>query len=898
MADRYWVGGTSSWDGTAGSKWATTSGGAGGASIPTSSDDVYFDANSGSGTVTISTGNTGCKSFNTTGFTGTVAGTGSLSIYGYHTWGSGITRTYTGAITYAATSGTNDITLNGKSIGGTVTFNGIGGTWRLMDAFTSSSTMTLTNGTLDANNNDVTITTFTSSASSIRTLTMGNGQWTLTGNNGTIWNTASTSNFTLNRGSLAVICNYSGSTGSRTLSNTGEAYAVDFKITAGTDTIIPSNIRNMDFTGFSGALTTSTINTYGGVKFASTMTIAGTASPYNMIGTSGSWTIDSGGLASIDRSIGVGAAGSATYTLVADLTLGSTRAFTFNGGTFDMDVYDLSTGTWNISSSNTRTYDFGSGAVTVTGSGTTLVTSTTTTGLTVIRGAPITSTYSGSTGTRTFSQGANEATVVDLIINNGTDTVAISTAARDIDFTGFSGTMTNSSRSYYGNLTLSSGMTLTSGSFTSSFTATSGTKVINTAGKTFDFPVSISCLGATTQLANNLTMPSTRTLTLTSGTFDANGYDVTAGVLSSSNSNTRSLIVGSGAWSITSNNTTVINFGTATGFTLVPGSSIKLTYSGSTGSRTISTAATGSNALDIWVSDGSDTIINTSGSFRNFDFTGFAGVLGGGTRSIYGSFTVNPTMTITGASSVTTFTATSGTHQIRSNGATIDFPITINAPGAVIELYDALTLGSTRALTLTAGTLDGNDKNVTAGSFSSTNSNVRGLVMGDGTTWSMASIGTIWNTNTSTNMTLTPGTSTIQFTNNTSSSKAFDGGGLTYYNFTDSSTSSGATTMSGNNTTFNKITLTQHNRELRFFSGQTFNVNELDVDGDGTGVNWIRGTTNQFTLVNTSGGDLNMDYVKVEDMIASPQHSIKAGKNSYSFGGNRGVDFYIQPGVM
>ena len=31
MADRYWVGGTAAWDGTAGTKWALTSGGAGGA---------------------------------------------------------------------------------------------------------------------------------------------------------------------------------------------------------------------------------------------------------------------------------------------------------------------------------------------------------------------------------------------------------------------------------------------------------------------------------------------------------------------------------------------------------------------------------------------------------------------------------------------------------------------------------------------------------------------------------------------------------------------------------------------------------------------------------------------------------------------------------------------------
>jgi hypothetical protein len=44
MADRYWVGGTGSWNSTA--KWSTTSGGASGASVPTASDNAIFDANS------------------------------------------------------------------------------------------------------------------------------------------------------------------------------------------------------------------------------------------------------------------------------------------------------------------------------------------------------------------------------------------------------------------------------------------------------------------------------------------------------------------------------------------------------------------------------------------------------------------------------------------------------------------------------------------------------------------------------------------------------------------------------------------------------------------------------------------------------------------------------------
>ena len=43
MAARYWVGGTANWDATAGTKWALTSGGAGGQAVPTSADDVFID---------------------------------------------------------------------------------------------------------------------------------------------------------------------------------------------------------------------------------------------------------------------------------------------------------------------------------------------------------------------------------------------------------------------------------------------------------------------------------------------------------------------------------------------------------------------------------------------------------------------------------------------------------------------------------------------------------------------------------------------------------------------------------------------------------------------------------------------------------------------------------------
>lgn len=54
MAVKYWVGGSGTWDTANTANWSFSSGGSGGASIPAfGSDDVVFDANSGTGTCTI-----------------------------------------------------------------------------------------------------------------------------------------------------------------------------------------------------------------------------------------------------------------------------------------------------------------------------------------------------------------------------------------------------------------------------------------------------------------------------------------------------------------------------------------------------------------------------------------------------------------------------------------------------------------------------------------------------------------------------------------------------------------------------------------------------------------------------------------------------------------------------
>jgi len=62
MASRFWVGGAGTWDTTDTTHWASVTNGAGGASVPTSTDTVTFDANSGSGTITVN-GNHSITSF-------------------------------------------------------------------------------------------------------------------------------------------------------------------------------------------------------------------------------------------------------------------------------------------------------------------------------------------------------------------------------------------------------------------------------------------------------------------------------------------------------------------------------------------------------------------------------------------------------------------------------------------------------------------------------------------------------------------------------------------------------------------------------------------------------------------------------------------------------------------
>lgn len=169
MPNRYWVGGTASWDGTPGTKWAATSGGVGGASIPGPNDDVFFDAAS-TGTVTIAAINNGARSINCTGFAGTITGTGGLTVGGSITLSAGMTYSHTGTITIA---GTATLTTAGKAFSALI-IDGPGITVTLGDALnTVTRNITLTQGTFTTNNFTLTCGNFASNNTNVRAINLG-----------------------------------------------------------------------------------------------------------------------------------------------------------------------------------------------------------------------------------------------------------------------------------------------------------------------------------------------------------------------------------------------------------------------------------------------------------------------------------------------------------------------------------------------------------------------------------------------------------------------------------------------------------------------------------------------------------------------------------------------------
>jgi len=167
---------------------------------------------------------------------------------------------------------------------------------------------------------------------------------------------------------------------------------------------------------------------------------------------------------------------------------------------------------------------------------------------------------------------------------------------------------------------------------------------------------------------------------------------------------TGTLAFGTNSIEIAGNASVVFNQPTTMSVTGTP--VVNLTYAGSTGTRTITgSTILEANAISVNITAGTDTIGTTTLRVKNLNFTGFSGTLSNSARIIYGNLTFSAGMTLTAGTAAITFSATSGTQQITTNSQTIDFPLTFNGVGGTFAFQDALTQGSTRAFTITNGTV-------------------------------------------------------------------------------------------------------------------------------------------------------------------------------------------------
>jgi hypothetical protein len=159
----------------------------------------------------------------------------------------------------------------------------------------------------------------------------------------------------------------------------------------------------------------------------------------------------------------------------------------------------------------------------------------------------------------------------------------------------------------------------------------------------------------------------------------------------------------------------------ATTFSVTGTPVINCTNSGAT-SRTINpTGTTEANSITINVTAGTGTVtMSTTAAVKSLNYTGFSGT-GGLPGFIHGDLTIPNTMTVTASGVTLIFSATSGTQLVTTNGVTIDKPIRVAAPNAVVQFQDAFTQGSTRSFTFANGTVQlKSGVTSTVGSFATT----------------------------------------------------------------------------------------------------------------------------------------------------------------------------------
>lgn len=863
-AVRYWVGGSGTWDATTTTNWAYLSGYAGGAPAPTSATDVYFDGNSDAGvafTATLATGN--CRYFSIGEFISldqnmVLAGT-DLNVYGSLLFPSAkLSCTYTGSLNFVATTLGNLVTTNGVVVTNAIFSSETGG-WTLGSSISATVAFNINACLLfdTAGYNISTVQLLNYITASVRNIYLRNSTISNNGYYRIFLDGALT---TVDAGTSTILA---GGAGSAFVANNNSTwYNVTIRAFGSTGDIVGNNLTfsTLQFTNISssstwaGSITATNLILGSNVTGVKTIYLGANSSFTNITaGTStnnGRWNIMSSVLGT-PRTItsstvnlqnvdfrDITAAGAIPWTGTNLGDCGGNTNITFTSKT----VY------WNLA--GTQNWNANGWALT---SG----------------GTPAVDNFPLPQDTAVFDN-AGAATTVTINANYNIGTIDFS--ARTTAVTLASGTQTPN---FYGNLTLSSAVTLT-GTGTWTFAGT-GVQNITSAGKTYPMPININS-GNTFKLVDAMTTTASTTSVLTKGILDLNEKTLTCIGFSAGNSNiTRSIkfgttgfiYVGGNGFYARGDNFTATDSGggivfTSGGYYNVYGTSIPSDYYTHPMNITVG-PSTSTFTLEWQPSIVKNLIFNSN-------YTGLVNFRG---ARILGNLVLAPGMSIQENDSYRGIIFQGTDQTVTTNGVTIRTQIDLGAglrgaapiPSGIVPkmtLVDNMVIAfpttfSVYAIgifTLNQGTLNLNGKkltlnqsNITSG-FINTGANPRSIQFNGGTI-EIQHAGSAAYTMSGSNFSVT-GPGTINMTS--ASAKTFAGGGFNYANVTLNQGGLGDLTITGANT-FQRISNTVRPAKIIFPASTTTTLSEFSISGSSEGQVTLASSTpgTRFTISKASG---------------------------------------------
>lgn len=580
------IGGNWSADAT----WSTSSGGAADTTVPTSSDDVKLDANSG--TVTCDTATSSAKSLDCTGFTGSLitASSKDIQLYGDLTFVSGMTYSGVGMIQFNASA---NVTTAGKSIY-TFYMSGNGITVTLQDDLTVGGTLYVMRGTFNTNNKNITTQFFNSSGSLTRTINLGSSNITVNGS-GTAWECLTSTNMTLDAGTSTI--NFTNGSASVIANLGGIGYTYyDINCTNAADMIM-----GQSFTSCHNFTRTGTASVSCGLRFdagtfkvTGTLTLAGNSSLNRLLvygvslGTAR--TITNTGASVVASNVDFR---DVTFSDAVDLSAITGGSGDCGGNT---NITFTSASNWYWNGSGTRNLSDYTYWYSATNGGGSQMAAT-------LSPLPQDTLYINADsidGTTTINQ--NMGRIGSL---NCTACGAFTLSLKTV-------TVNN----IYGSLILTSNVASTTPNGMIFYGR--GAYNFATGGKAFVSNITVSAVGGSITLLDALNSTLSG-LIISNGTFDADTYDVTIALLRITGTSTRRLDMGSGTWTITHSTATDIwDATTTTNLTFNKETANIVLTQGATNNREFRGGGLTYNNITINAGSSTTVIVKGSNTFSTF----------------------------------------------------------------------------------------------------------------------------------------------------------------------------------------------------------------------------------------------------------------------------------------